>query len=248
MSFIIQLNHRIVYRRFNRFGFIYVTLLFLTFPQCIWGHTPEEKAFYLQSRIVLQLTPSDAIAGNAVGVWNLEYNDLEASHKAFEQVARYHPGNFLASAGLALNYEQKASYKIALEMLETGKDLPEDFLPFVHLLKGRLLFHTNKLAEAKGELLQGLRKAENPHGHYLWLGRIAEVSGDIEQAIKSYQSAIKADPFWLEPYSRLSLIYSRQGKKEQAKEALRSIVTLDNPSPYPNNDIQTLWRAAMAGD
>ena len=226
--------------------FLVISCMFFITARVIHAHTPEEKAFYLQSRIVLQLNPGDRTAGNAVGIWNLEYNELDLADKAFKGVLSYHPGEFLALTGRALIQEQRGKIDDALMLSQSAINFPEGFASFILLVQGRLLFQKGKINDAEKTILRGLKGADNQHGHRVWLGRVREAQGQEALAEKQYRLAIEADPFWLEPYSRLSLIYTRQGRSSEARQVMKDMITLDNPSPYPNNDIQMLWRWVMA--
>ena len=218
------------------------------------AHTPEEKAFYLQSRIVLNLNPRDAVAGNAVGVWHLEYNELAQSRAAFEGVLSHHPREPIAAVGLALVLMATGANAEALTHLNAHglqpATAPEGMRPFLSLVRARLLFHAGgaenlRLARA---LLEGtMAGAANPHDHHYWLGRITEAEGDLAGAAAHHEQAIAADPFWLQPYTRLAQIHRARGEHAQANKRLKDIVELNNPSPYPNNDISVMWRFVMRG-
>lgn len=213
------------------------------------AHTQEEKSFYLQSRMVLQLNPRDAVAGNAVGTWHLEYNEREKSRTAFEAVLAQHPGDFLARTGMALLAEAGGKFQAALNRAAAISGYPAAFAPFVELVKGRLFLQAGQQDKAGQTLLQALRGAmaekQELHDYYLWLGRYSEAARKDLEAIAYYRKAIAADPFWMESHSRLSLIHQRRGERERAAQALREIAGLDNPSPYPNNDIMLMWRWVM---
>ncbi len=210
-----------------------------------WGHTQQEKTFYLQSRIVLRLNPADAAAGNAVGAWNLEYRQLDKAAEAFSTVLRHHPGNFLAVTGTALIAEIKGDTDAALKGIAAIRTNPQAFAPFLATIKGRLLFKQKRYDEAERVLAGQRESSRRPYGLYLWLGRIREETGAPEKAIAFYQQAIAAYPYWLEPYSRISLIHKRAGRNALAAKVLSEVISLKNPSPYPNDDIRIFWAWVM---
>jgi len=220
-----------------------------------WGagdavaHTPEEKAYYLQSRIVLRLNPADLRAGLAVGVWHLEYKDPARAREAFHGVLAHHPGHFVAKTGLALLEEVEHRPQEALDLIREAVENPgegaRDLIGFLLLVRGRLLVRLGQF-EAAGEVLtQSLAEGGHAHDVYFWQGRIEEVSGRIGKAIGFYRQAIAADPSWPESYARLSALLQRQGKTGKAMAVLEQVLELQNPSPYPNNDIRVLWRWVM---
>lgn len=229
------------------------------------AHTPEEKAFYLQSRIVLQLNPADPVAGNAVGVWHLEYRQLAEAREAFGRVLAQHgrvgiplAGQALvAAAGRALVAEVEGRPEQALAGLpeigapgtETvaGEGPYRDFVGFVALVRGRLLVRLGRNAEAARTLAWSLEHGGYPHDVRFWQGRLHEAAGETGQAIARYREAIEADPFWPEPYARLGALLHRQGDDTGARKVLEQVLELHNPSPYPNNDIRVLWRHVMSG-
>lgn len=236
--------------RRNRSILIFLAALLLgALPREGGAHTQAEKTFYLQSRIVLRLNPSDATAGNAVGTWHLEYNQREQAARAFASVLRQHAEDFVAPAGLALIAEIDGKYDSALRRVEAIRAHPPGFAPFLKLVRGRLQFKAGRHEQAERLLREGLtmvlERKQNPHDYYFWLGRIREASGRPDEAIAYFRKAIAADPFWAEPYSRISLIHQHRGEREKAARVLREIVGLDNPSPYPNNDIMVLWNWVM---
>lgn len=210
-----------------------------------WGHTQQEKTFYLQSRIVLRLNPGDSAAGNAVGAWNLEYQQLDQAAEAFSNVLRRLPGDFLALTGAALIAEIKGDTEAALKRIAAIVTHPRAFAPFLATIKGRLLVKQKRYAEAERVLVGQREISRRPYGLYLWLGRIREETGAPEKAIAFYQRAIAADPYWLEPYSRISLIHKRAGRNALAARVLSKVLSLKNPSPYPNDDIRIFWAWVM---
>ena len=226
---------------------ILVTAFLAGPPVDLQAHTPEEKAFYLQSRIVLQLNPSDATAGSAVGIWHLEYNERDLSAAAFAGVLKHHPSHPVSATGLALIDEIEGRHEQALNRLEGLSDIPETLRPFLGLVRGRLHFRLKRYAKAEAFFIKALETEKAPHDLYFWLGQLQEATDREDAAVLSYQQAIEADPFWPGPYSRLSLIYQRKGKTAQAREMMERILSLDNPSPYPNNDIGVMWRWVMRG-
>lgn len=234
-----------------------IMLIPMGLPSTGWAHTPQEKSFYLQSRIVLQLNPKDARAGNAVGIWHLEYNEKAQSRAAFQNVLKHHPAHPLATVGLVLLAEAEGDNQWAFEHLKAGniKDgnskagdlnaVPSRLGFFMALIEGRLLFKLNKTAQAGQVLRAALGQTEYTHDLYYWLGQVLEREKKWAQAEKAYLSAIKSEPFWPGPYSRLSLIYQRRGEEAKARDMLAQLVALENPSPYPNNDVGLLWLWVM---
>ncbi len=214
-------------------------------PNPAGAHTPEEKTFYLQSRVVLRLNPRDARAGNAVGTWQLEYNELVPARAAFGRVLRNHPEDFLAAAGLALIDEAEGAPGAALERVARIAKFPAAFAPFLALVRGRLLFRSGRVKEAEAALRGALKGAPDPHGVYLWLGKVREAADDPAGAIAMFRKAVEADPSWMEPYARLAVIHRRQGRPRLARQVLDSAAYAENPSPYPNNDIRVLWSWVM---
>lgn len=221
-----------------RWMLVLMGLLFLA-PGA-WAHTQEEKAFYLQSRIVLRLNPRDLAAGNAVGAWHLEYQQLKEAQQGFSTVLRFHPGHFLAAMGLVLIAEIQGNPGAALTRANAMGKTPSGFAPFLALVRGRLLFKLGRLEEAE-RTLGGIETTAQPFGRNLWLGRVMEARNRPEAALAFYRKALAADPYWLEPYSRISLIHKRAGRDALAARVLSEVLYLDNPSPYPNDDIRTLW-------
>ena len=233
---------------------IIVSLLLFTawavrvFPGPVFGHTPQEKAFYLQSRIVLRLNPRDTVAGNAVGVWHLEYNQLEKAAQAFAKVLAIDPRNQTAAVGSALIDEIRGNFAGALKIVNAITEGTKGLIPFRRVVRARLLFRLEKYREAEQELTNNIPSNALPHDLNFWMGRIREKTNRPLEAIAYYNKAIEADPFWPEPYSRLSVLQQEQGNHEQARKVLADLLHLRNPSPYPNADIGILWGWVMRSD
>lgn len=233
---------------------IIISLLLITvwagrvLPYAVFGHTPQEKAFYLQSRIVLRLNPRDTVAGNAVGVWHLEYNELEKAAQDFAKVLNIDPRNQTAAVGSALIDEIRGNFAAALLKVNAITGDTKGLIPFRRVVRSRLLFRLGKYKEAEQELTKNIPGNALPHDVNFWMGRIRERTNRPLDAIAYYKKAIEADPFWPEPYSRLSVLLQEQGNREQARKVLADLLHLRNPSPYPNADIGILWGWVLRSD
>ena len=233
---------------------IFISVLLVTagavrvFTGPVYGHTPQEKAFYLQSRIVLRLNPRDTVAGNAVGVWHLEYNEVDEAARAFATVLAVDPRNQTAGVGNALIDEHRGNFAGALAKVNAISGDSQGLGSFLKVVRARLLFRLKKYREAERELTDNIPGNALPHDLNFWMGRIREETNRPLDAIAYYYKAIEADPFWPEPYSRLSVLHQEQGNHEQARKVLADMLHLRNPSPYPNNDIGILWGWVMRSD
>lgn len=205
------------------------------------AHTPEEKAFYLQSRVVLRLNPADTRARNAVGVWHLEYGELDDAGHAFDAVLERAPADPVAVLGRALILEIRGQPTGALARVASLRP-PAGLAGFAALVRGRLLVRLERLDAAAKALAEAAALKADAHDVWLWRGRLHEARGRPDLAEAAYRQAIEAGPFWPEAYARLGSLLEARGEHEQAREVLQGVLNLDNPSPYPNNDVGTLWR------
>lgn len=108
-------------------------------------------------------------------------------------------------------------------------------------------FHHRRLAESK-RTIEGILKENNEfYPGYLRLGMIADLSGDLEGALKHYRRAAELKPYDEDAWRFLVGIYRKLGKIEKAEEAAMKVIEVTSRKLEASlDDIIVMSRLAEA--
>jgi Tfp pilus assembly protein PilF len=77
--------------------------------------------------------------------------------------------------------------------------------------------------------------------HY-YLGRLANLAGDLPAATRELQAALKANPRYTEAYAELGLLYLKQKDYQSAQEALQRALELKQDDYLANLNLLVLYQ------
>lgn len=116
--------------------------------------------------------------------------------------------------------------KAISELMRYIEEHPTD--PYGHYLYGKVLLRNNDLEGAKASFEKvASSEGKNKHSGLVYLGRIYELEGNVEQARYYYNEAIKCNPFReLRAYSSLASLEKEDGNTYLALNILSSGIEL----------------------
>lgn len=95
--------------------------------------------------------------------------------------------------------------------------------------KGMVLLNQKRYAEAEQAVKQGLKHAADSPAGYYYLGRISAESGNVEQAVASYERAIALNPSFEPAYLAEASFFESRQEKEKAIAVLQRYLQRVNP-------------------
>ena len=100
----------------------------------------------------------------------------------------------------------------------------------LYFSKGMILLNHKRLAEAEQSVKEGLnRNADSPAGYY-YLGRISVETGNVTQALDSFERAVAENPSFEPAYLALVAFHESRQEREKAIEVLKKYLHRVNPS------------------
>ena len=178
------------------------------------------------SAIALDPQGADLYVNRAVLNWGF-VKDLDAAIFDWQQVLRLRPGDADACRALAGIYLGRRQYALALRELEVAlKRRPE--YPEALGSKAQIYLWQGKAKDALDVINPLVQKL--PPGTEDWLnirGDIYRVLGRLDEAAADYRRLIQLKPNLselCEAYVSLALVYSKQGKPDQARQCLDQLV------------------------
>ena len=93
-----------------------------------------------------------------------------------------------------------------------------------YLDKYQLTKNINWIASARSYCEEAIDKSDNKSEVFVTLGLLYQVEGDIENAIKMFQSAIEWDEFNKDAYLNLVKSYSTEGRSEEAASVITEAI------------------------
>ncbi|HEX4952526.1 MAG TPA: sulfatase-like hydrolase/transferase [Thermoanaerobaculia bacterium] len=117
---------------------------------------------------------------------------------------------------------------------ELTRTQPEKVESWVVL--ARILARQGKLAEARSAFTQAETRQQKetlppPTGYFLVRGDVEAREGRLEEAVRSFEEEIRANPDRLDAFSRLALVLVEAGQPDQAVATLRRMVDQNGGSP-----------------
>jgi len=188
------------------------------------------------SEEVARENPNNVKAKTVKGHAALEEGKLDEAGKIFRALSQEKgEGEVLGKEGLTALYARKGDTDKALKLAEeVEKKAPNR--PYVHVIKGDLLYGQGQKKEAEAEYRKAVQKKEGePYqqgvGHNQ-LGRLYASAGEYEKARGLYDEALEIDPYYIEATSNKGVTYEKEGKWDKALGAYRQALTLDKNDTF----------------
>jgi serine/threonine protein kinase/tetratricopeptide (TPR) repeat protein len=100
-----------------------------------------------------------------------------------------------------------------IELSERALALDPELLE-ARLAYGTVYVHQKRLGEAKRVFEKLVQNNPDFYEGFLWLGMVCDLTGEYDEAIRSYIRASEVKPYSEEPLVRLDMTYRRQGNKK----------------------------------
>jgi len=115
----------------------------------------------------------------------------------------------------------------------------------VEMAKGMVLYHQKRFSEAKKIFHKLIAKKNDYYQAYRWLGVIAEVDNDHENALKYFLRAADIKPYSEDPWMHLEMTYRRKGDVKSARASGKKMLEIiERKLSINEKDVIALSRAA----
>ena len=165
----------------------------------------------------------------ALGLAQFRLGRYQASIRSYSSALNIDPQLDAAREGLGFLLYITGELEQARSIVEQGPPRPtvDFYLPYLRAL---VLYRTSAALwpEALSALAQSLRSNANFAASYFLRGKIALEQGNETRALADFQNAAKLDPTYPLPYYKMSQIYLRQGRREEAEQARKRFAALGN--------------------
>ncbi len=165
----------------------------------------------------------------ALGLAQFRLGRYQASIRSYSGALDMDPQLDAAREGLGFLFYITGDLEHARSVVEQGpaRTNVDFYLPYLRAL---VLYRTSSALwpEALSSLTQCLRSNPNFAPSYFLRGKIALEQGNETAALSDFQTAAKLDPVYPLPYYKMSLIYLRQGRREEAEQARKQFAALGN--------------------
>jgi len=150
---------------------------------------------------------------------------LPEAIRAFEAGVGFRPKSAAAHTSLAGALHMTGDMAGAQRELGTALRLDPEYAP-AHEIRGNILFHDGKTAEAIAEYRAAVREAPSAGAHSN-LGAALLAAGKLPEAMTENEEAIRLDPDMLNAHYNLGSIYLRMAEPEEAVPEFRAALKID---------------------
>lgn len=167
---------------------------------------------------VARLDPRDPRPHRLIGLMRKDFQDYPAAVSAYRESLERGPADSLAAEirlELAQSLSEQRNYAAALEALGETTCTPE-----VLAVRIRCFRILGQMSELKRAVSQALAIKDPPLALQIELGDYFASVDDLDNSIDCYQKAVALDPVDFVPRYKLSTVYSRAGRLEEAKQEL----------------------------
>lgn len=202
---------------------------------------PEAAASAYES--ALNIDPQRASAHYAMGVAQAKLGNSERAVAELRKAGELEPNNPLPSLELTRVYLMLKKPDDALNAVDQAIKIDPNLVD-AGLLRGDILLAKGDVAEAEKEYVDLASRHQKLAGPQLHLAMLQQHQGKNEAAIKSYQSAIAADPKLALAYNNLAWLFSSQKKNlAEAERMARKAVELAPEAAQFHDTLGWIYRA-----
>jgi len=164
--------------------------------------------------------------------WDPRPQTLERAFELAQKAVALDDSSAFAHHALGVVYPWKKQMDQAIAELERAIALDPNYANAYAMLADTLNW-AGRPEEAIGQMRKAMRL--NPHypQYQAWylsaLGHSYRLAGQNEEAVTTLKRSLLHNPSWLPTYAHLAVVYSEQGREEEARAAAAEILRL-NPS------------------
>ncbi|MGO9273378.1 MAG: sulfatase-like hydrolase/transferase [Terriglobia bacterium] len=189
-----------------------------------WGK-PESALEEFRQTLSRNPTFDQAALGLGRAYFLLGQNDSAAT--SFELALRLNPRNFLARLALAKVYwRQHVPDRARSELAQVAESHPQ--FAEGHADYGEVLAELRRYKEALAEIQRGIDLGFRDAMAYNYLGTAYANTGEPDQAIQAYETAIKLNPNYAVAYLNLAFQYLKQRQPSKADAYYQKVCTLSD--------------------
>lgn len=200
------------HKAYNNIGSVYLAK----------GNYPKAKELIEKAQ---ELSPDYADAYNNLGSVYIHLGDFDKAIDQFMALLKIKPDHLEGLVNLASASIGKGSFDQALEFLEKARQINPD-MPKIFSCFGTIYVRMGKYPEAIEQFQKALTFEISAETHYN-LGIAYYQTGQTDQAIKSYEEALKLDPANPACHVNLGIAYLNQQKFDQAIAEYQKALQLD---------------------
>ena len=141
-----------------------------------------------------------------------------------------HPGHVPSMLNLGVVHLRMEEPQSAVQAFENALAIRDDQpLPYAHFMLGVAHYEMQQFQSARGHFDATLTLEPANAKAHVFLGSIAGLVPDFNEAERHFQEAIRLDPTLTEPFYNLAVIRAEQGRREEALEFYRTAI--ENGAP-----------------
>jgi tetratricopeptide (TPR) repeat protein len=179
-----------------------------------------------RARLATQLAPNLPEAWAILGGLYLQSNELDKSIPALQRANSLNPKNTAVLFALGSAHFQKAKYPEAVDYIEAGLKIKPD-VPAARFDLGNAYLMQKKFAEAIANYEKAFAQDKEFWPAINNIGLIKYENGDIDGAIKLWQTSVSLDAKAAEPKLAAAVALYQKGEREQALSMGESAIRID---------------------
>ena len=191
-------------------------------------------------RKAIEMDPDSTVLKSNYAAQLVQKGDFEGAYKYYEMILMQVPGDDVARNGIARLYLASNQYDKALEVATQWKAADPDDLSW-DAYRGIALARLNRIPEAIPALQRALgddMPRKDVHGT---LGTIAQMSGDLTQALKHFHAETEWFPDDFTTRMRVASIYMREKNWEEAASEFAYVAEMRPRDPISRR----MWAQAI---
>ncbi|MFN2127700.1 MAG: TPR end-of-group domain-containing protein, partial [Anaerolineales bacterium] len=178
----------------------------------------------------------------------------ESAIKMFEHALSIDPDYSLAYVALSEAYSFQYTFYdgdqkwlgMIISASEKARELNPDLLE-TEITKGIVFYHQKRFSEAKQIFEKFIARRNNYYPAYYWLGVIAQIQKDYDEALTYFIQAADLKPYSEEPWIHIAMIYHRKNKIQDENSSHQKAIDLIRKKMEVNpDDVIALSRAAVS--
>ena len=178
-------------------------------------------------RRALELNPRYDLAAIGMGRAGLAEGDPAGALKAFQWAMELNPHNYLVKLAMAQAYAQLGRMPDAANLeKEVLTAHPEDGK--ANSDYGVTLVHMGQYQDGLAALQKAVQLGYRTAITYNFLGTAQLAEGHPDQAVVTYEEAIRLDPKYSAPYGNLALFYLQARQNERARQYYKKACLVDS--------------------
>ncbi len=159
----------------------------------------------------------------------------ESAMKMFEHALSIDANYSLAYVALAEAYAYQYMFYdgdqkwlgMIISASEKAKELDANLLE-VEVTKGMVFYYQKRFADARRILEKFIKQKDDNYLAHHWLGLIATVTNDYNDALKHFNRAAELKPYSEEPWLHMEMTYRRKEDTKSAESTRRKVLELIN--------------------